>query len=209
MSVRLRRTLAACTTLLAFAAFPATAGTAAAAPPHAAAQRAASGLPPVGAKIPCTMLAVGSSLRIGTEQLTVDFRGGKMQRVEPNQDDPVRSVRMQTLGFRVAADLPDGGTAVIELDGEDRDAASTLTLIQSFPPRYRQVDVIPVKLTITRPDQAPIVLTARRPLVYEAELTQYPPRGDQYRLREPLDFLNADGTTQATLETYPAKVGGL
>ncbi|MGI5271679.1 hypothetical protein ACQEUU_21170 [Nonomuraea sp. CA-218870] len=68
-------------------------------------------------------------------------------RVEPDTDDPVRAVRLRTLGFRISAELPGGGAAVIELDGQDGDAAGTLGLTQAFP-RYRQVDVIPVKLAI-------------------------------------------------------------
>ncbi|GAA3367281.1 hypothetical protein GCM10020367_67960 [Streptomyces sannanensis] len=44
-----------------------------------------------------------------------------------------------------------------------------------------------------------------------ATLARYLPRGDLYRLVEPVDLVQADDpdTTIATIEKFPVKVGGL
>ncbi|MQY10964.1 hypothetical protein SRB5_10780 [Streptomyces sp. RB5] len=214
MPSRTRRMLAVCTTLLALAAYPAVASTAAAAPPSPASvpQRAQIGLPPIGAEIPMSMFAVNSPMRIGADLVSVDFRGGIRQRVEVNPEDPFRSVRLRTVGFRVTAEISDeAGTVTIEQNDIDVEASSKLTLTQQFPPRYEHVISVPVTVTIDRPDGDPLVLTATKPMVMVADIRQFPPRGDQYRLREPVDFAAPDDPekTEATLEQFPARVGGL
>ncbi|MYV97881.1 hypothetical protein [Streptomyces sp. SID3343] len=49
---------------------------------------------PIGAEIPCSSLAVNTTLQIGTNTVSVDFRGGLKHRVDVNPDDPTNSVRM-------------------------------------------------------------------------------------------------------------------
>ncbi|WP_406325061.1 hypothetical protein [Streptomyces niveus] len=217
MPRRSRSALAACATLLALAACPAAMGTATAAPtaPTPVTQRAQNGLPPIGAEIPFSMLAVNSPFRIGDELVSLDFRGGIKQRVDVNRDDPFNSVRLRTIGFRVSAELPgDGGTVTFEQYDVDVEASSTLTMTQRFPPKYEHTIVVPVTATIDRPGQDPVVLFSKGPMVFSAPITQFPPRGDQYQLRAPVDFVaeeNAAGSekAEATLEKFPARVGGL
>ncbi|MGI5271592.1 hypothetical protein ACQEUU_20725 [Nonomuraea sp. CA-218870] len=48
--------------------------------------------------------------------------------------------------------------------------------------------MISVKLAIDRPGHTPMVLTADEPFVIEADITRFPPRGDRYRLRRPVDM---------------------
>ncbi|MFE2521619.1 hypothetical protein [Streptomyces mirabilis] len=62
--------------------------------------------PPIGAEIPCSMLAINSPLKIRNSLVTVDFRGGIKHRVDANPNDPINSVRMRTVGFKISAELP-------------------------------------------------------------------------------------------------------
>lgn len=192
--------------LIAGAVLAATATLATTAP----AAHAQYGLPPIGAEIPMSMLAVNSPVRAGDGLVTVDFRGGIKQRVEVNPDDPLRSVRLRTVGFRISAELPDGGTLTIEQTDVDVEASSELKLVQQFPPRYEHHVRVPVTLTVER-DGEPAVLVSRKPLHLRADITQFPPRGDQYRLVEPTEFVDPENSdrTAVVIEKLPARMGGL
>src|SRR5438094_10317009 len=56
--------------------------------PAAQALPAQTGLPPIGAEIPCSCLAINTPLRIRTALVSVDFRGGIRVRVDVHPDDP-------------------------------------------------------------------------------------------------------------------------
>ncbi|MFI9010104.1 twin-arginine translocation signal domain-containing protein [Actinosynnema sp. NPDC053489] len=189
------------------------------------------GLPPVGAEIPCSCLAVNTPLRIRTSLVTVDFRGGIKVRVETNPDDPENSVRLRVVGHRVSAELPGGdsadtsaGTITIEQNDVDVTPESVLRLTQKYPPRYEQVMVLRFTMTIDQPDEVlrragvrspkayePLVLETKNPAVLVGTVTQFPPRGDVYRLQNPVDLVLPDDpdTVIATIEEFPVKVGGL
>ncbi|CAO3568993.1 unnamed protein product [Mortierella alpina] len=180
---------------------------------------AQTGLPPIGAEIPMSMLAINVPMRIRTSLVTVDFRGGMKQRVEFNPDDPTNSRRLRIVGFRMSAELPDnGGTLTIEQNDIDVDAKSLLKLTQRFPPRYEQVTLLSFTLTIDQPDERslakrrePLVLTTKDPMKLIGQLTQFPPRGDLYQLQNPVDLVLPDDpdTTIATIQKFPVKIGGL
>ncbi|WP_158895165.1 twin-arginine translocation signal domain-containing protein [Amycolatopsis anabasis] len=190
-----------------------------------------SGLPPIGAEIPCSCLAINTPLQIRTALVSVDFRGGIKVRVDVNPDDPVNSVRLRVVGHKVSGELPDvgdgrqgGGTITIEQNDVDVDAKSLLRLTQRFPPRYEQIMVLSFTMTIDQPDDLmrragvrapriyePLVLTTKEPAQLIGKLTQFPPRGDLYKLQNPVDLILPDDpdTTIATIERFPVKVGGL
>lgn len=174
-----------------------------------------SGLPPIGSEIPMSMLAINVPLQIRTALVSVDFRGGIKTRTEVNPDDPINSVRLRVVGFRVTAELPgrDGGTITIEQNDVDVDAPSILRLVQKFPPRYEQVMVLSFTMTIDQPDRRaePLVLVTKDPAKLIGHLTQFPPKGDLYRLQNPVDLVLPDDpdTTIATIQKFPVKVGGL
>lgn len=191
-----------------------------------AADAVTPGLPPVGAEIPCSCLAVNTPLRLETGLVSVDFRGGIKVRVDVNPDDPFNSVRLRVIGHRVTAELPDrqGGTITIEQNDIDVDAKSLLRLTQKFPPRYEQIMVLSFTMTIDQPEKMlrglgirsskayePLVLTTKDPAKLIGQLTQFPPRGDLYRLQNPVDLILPDDPdkTMATIERFPVKVGGL
>ena len=214
MFPRLRPTLAATAAVIALTAGPILTGPSAgaadaSAPANSSSTRAL--LPPIGAEVPSSMLAINTPLRIRTSLVTVDFRGGIKQRVDVNPDDPYTSVRLRTIGFKVSAELPDGGSITFEQSDVDVDAQSRLTVTQQFPPKFQERDVIPFTATIDMPGQEPLVLEGKEPMVLNATLTQYPAKGDQYQLERPVDLVSPDNpdTVVGTLEKFPAKRGGL
>ncbi|TVZ93988.1 MULTISPECIES: hypothetical protein [unclassified Streptomyces] len=174
-------------------------------------------LPPIGAEIPCSMLAINSPLRIRTALVSVDFRGGIKHRIDVNPDDPVDSVRMRTIGFRISAELPsdDGhhGSIVIEQNDIDADPKSLLRLTQQFPPKYEHIMVLDFAMIVEQSGNGdePLVLTTKDPAKLIGNLTQYPPRGDLYQLQNPVDLVDPDApdTVVATLQKLPVKIGGL
>lgn len=202
MLAPLRRALAAGAVSLSAAA------TAMAAAPPATAQ---TGLPPIGAEIPSSMLALNSTLKFHNTTHTLDFRGGIKQRVEVNPDDPINSVRLRTVGFRVAGEVDSDTSVVFEQCDIDVEAASTLRLTQRFPPRFEERDVLPFCATITPQDGEPVTLTTKDPMILTATLTQFPARGDRFQLAKPVDLVNADDpdTVVARLTAFPSKRGGL
>ncbi|WP_051813820.1 hypothetical protein [Streptomyces sp. NRRL S-340] len=157
------------------------------------------------------MLAIDTPFQIGTRRVSLDFRGGIRQRVDVDPSDPVNSVRLRNVGFRVTAELPDGGTVTFEQSDVDTDAQSTLRVTQQFPPRFEERDVIPFTATIEEPDSEPLVLVSREPMVLHATLTQYPARGDLYQLEKPVDLVDPEHPDQvvAVLHGFPSKRGGL
>ncbi|MEW1794012.1 hypothetical protein [Streptomyces niveus] len=173
-------------------------------------------LPPIGAEIPCSRLAINTPLRINDSLVTVDFRGGIKHRVDVNPNDPVNSVRLRTVGHKVSAELPEtegksGGTVTIEQNDIDVDAESTLRVTQQFPPRFELREVTNFTMTIDHGEGEPLILTTRNPMVLVAQLTQFPPRGDLYQLEKPVELVDLEDETKvvAVIEKFPVKVGGL
>jgi hypothetical protein len=188
--------------------------------PSAQSAPAPSGLPPIGAEIPMSIFAKSVPLRIRTSLVSVDFRGGIKVRVDVNPDDPMNSTRLRVVGFRLTAELPhadsimQGSTITIEQNDVDVDATSLLRLTQRFPPRYEQVMLLSFTMTIDQPGDSvaePLVLTTKDPAKLIGHLTQFPPRGDLYQLQNPVDLVLPDDpdTTIATIEKFPAKIGGV
>lgn len=179
------------------------------------------GLPPIGAEIPRSMLAINTPLRIRGKLVSVDFRGGIKQRVDVNPDDPNNSVRLRVIGFRVTAELPsdtggNGGTITIEQNDVDVDPKSLLKMTQKSPPKYEHIDVLSFTLVIEEPEgslvkRAPLVLTTKDPMVLIGSLTQFPPRGDLYQLQSPVELVDIENpdVTVVTIEKFPVKTGGL
>ncbi|WP_205215191.1 hypothetical protein [Amycolatopsis albispora] len=173
------------------------------------------GLPPIGAEIPCSTLALNTPLRLRDTLVSVDFKGGIKFRVEFNPEDPYNSVRLRVIGFRAAAELPEteGGTVTLDQEDVDVDAKSLLTLKNRFPPRYEQTTVLNFTMTVDTGARThePLVLTTKEPAQLIGRLTQFPPRGDLYRLQNPVDLVLPDNpdTTIATIERFPVKIGGL
>ncbi|GHG03214.1 hypothetical protein GCM10017567_18430 [Amycolatopsis bullii] len=176
-------------------------------------------LPPIGQEIELTGDAPDTPLQIRDSAESVHFTGGLRVKVEADPDDPLTSRRLQVSGMRFTGNLADGGgrarqdgTITIEQNDVDVDAKSLLKLTQKFPPRYEQVMVLGFTMTIDQPDRAePLVLTTKEPAKLIGQLTQFPPSGDIYQLRNPVDLVLPDNPddTVATLQQFPVKVGGL
>ncbi|MFJ8489674.1 hypothetical protein ACIRBZ_15090 [Streptomyces sp. NPDC094038] len=175
-------------------------------------------LPPIGAEIPCSMLGINTPIQLKDSLVSVDFRGGIKHRVDVNPDDPINSVRMRTVGFRLTAELPSadgngGGTVTIEQSDVDVESKSLLRLVQQFPPKYESVMVLsPFTVTIDQPDNGgPQVLVTKDSANIIGQLTQYPPRGDLYQLQNPVELVDPEDpdVTVATIHKLPVKIGGL
>lgn len=189
-------------------------------------------LPPIGAEIPCSCLAINTPLQIRTSLVTVDFRGGIRVRVDVNPNDPVNSVRLRVVGHKVSAALPgthalgqgSGGSITIEQNDVDVDPKSLLRLTQQFPPSFEQVMVLSFTMVIDQPQEMlrmagirsskayePLILTTKDPGKLIGTLTQFPPKGDLYQLQNPIDLVDLENpdTTVATIQKFPVQVGGL
>jgi len=188
-------------------------------------------LPPIGAEIPCSCLAINTPLQIRTSVITVDFRGGIKVRVDVNPNDPVNSVRLRVVGHKVSAELPgaqstgaSGGSITIEQNDVDVDPKSLLRITQSFPPKFEQIMVLSFTMVIEQPQAMlamagiksskayePLILTTKDPAKLIGSLTQFPPKGDLYQLQNPVDLIDLENpdTVVATIKQFPVKVGGL
>jgi hypothetical protein len=187
-------------------------------------------LPPIGAEIPCSCLAINTPLQIRTSLVTVDFRGGIKVRVDVNPDDPVNSVRLRVVGHKVSATLPGrqsqgaDGSITIEQNDVDVDPKSLLRIAQSFPPKFEQIMVLSFTMVIEQPQTMlamagiksskayePLILTTKDPAKLIGSLTQFPPKGDLYQLQNPVDLIDLENpdTVVATIKQFPVKVGGI
>ncbi|KOU31269.1 hypothetical protein ADK52_03545 [Streptomyces sp. WM6372] len=67
-------------------------------------------------------------------------------------------------------------------------------------------------MTIEQPGSETMVLTTKEPMVCLGDLTQFPPRGDLFRLEKPVELVDAEADPDkvlAVIEKLPIKVGGL
>ncbi|MFJ2510146.1 hypothetical protein ACIPEL_04405 [Streptomyces griseoviridis] len=191
-----------------------TLATAATAPAHSASTRGSGALPPIGAEIPSSMRADNSELEVQGTTYHVTFRGGIKQRVDVNPDNPVDSVRLRTVGFRVSAEI-DGGkysSVIFSQDESDDEAKSTLVRTQPFPAKYEERDELSFSATFEPRDGGePLVLRTKEPMVLVASLTEFPARGDRYHLARPVELVDPQDPdrVEAVLKTFPSKRGGL
>ncbi len=179
-------------------------------PTGAGVAQAQTDLPPVGAEIPSSMLATGSTFEYHDKTLTLDLRGGLQQRVMENPEDPVNSVRLRTVGLRLHAPIEDGGAITFEQNDVDTTVPSTLRLTQTSPARYEEKDLFDFSVTIELPDQQePVVLHTKSPMVLTAELARYPADGEMFRLEEPVEFVDPSDpdTVAARLTAFPCQRG--
>ncbi|MFJ6184226.1 hypothetical protein [Streptomyces sp. NPDC092295] len=209
LSPRPVRALVACAAAVVLSALPAAAAAPATGAPGSARSAVRSlPLPPIGAEILSSMLATDSLFEYGGTSYTVDFRGGIGQRVDVDPDDPVNSVRLRTVGFRVSAELPGGGRVTLEQSDFDVDPKSVLRLASRVPPAFDENDVIPVSATVELPGREPAVLTGVEPLRLSVTgLSRYPAKGDPYLMDRVLDFAHPDrpGTHAARLVTFDSE----
>ncbi|KAF9367620.1 hypothetical protein CPB97_005500, partial [Podila verticillata] len=161
------------------------------------------------------MLAINIPLTIRGSSVSVDFRGGIKQRVDVNPDDPINSVWLCTVGFKMSAELPGseggtGGTITIEQNDVNVDPKSRLWLTQQFPLKYEAVYILKFTMVIDSPDVSsgnsePLLLTTKDPMKLIGMITQYPPRGDLYQLQNPMHLIDLENPDMivATLEKFP------
>ena len=142
-------------------------------------------LPPIGAEIPCSMLAINAKLEFKGKTLELDFRGGIKQRIDVNPNDPINSVKLRTVGFRVSAQLDDGMTVSIEQNDVDVDPQSSLRTTQSFP-KFEQRDVLTFTAVFEQKSgDEPVILTTKNPMVLVRAAHPVPAQGRPLPARSP------------------------
>jgi hypothetical protein len=129
-----------------------------------------------------------------------------------NPEDPVNSVRLRTIGFKLSAPIEDseGGAITFEQSDVDTTAPSTLRLTQTSPARYEEKGLLDFSVTIDQPDAGePLVLHTKSPMVLTAELAQYPAHGETFRLEEPVEFVDLaePDTVVVRLTTFSSERG--
>ncbi|MGW7614066.1 hypothetical protein ACWGKW_43975 [Streptomyces sp. NPDC054766] len=143
-----------------------------------------------------------------------------MHRVDLNPNDPATSVLLRLVGFRVAAELPPlderaggtGGTVIIEQSDIDVAPTSLLKVTQQSLLKYEcSLVMSPFTMVIEEPGSERLVLSTKNKFTLTAQLTQYPPKGDQFQLQEPVGLVDPDkpDTIVATILKFQAKVSGM
>ncbi|RKT54575.1 hypothetical protein [Saccharothrix australiensis] len=188
-------------------------------------------LPKIGVEIPCSCLALNTPMTIGTGLFTLDFKGGIKVRIEVNPQEPLNSVRLRVVGHKISAELPADDlagsrptTVTIEQQDIDIDTKSVLRLVSKFPPKFEQLMVLSFTMTIDNPEAVlrnagvqvttpsePLVLSTKNPVQLSSKLTKFPPKGDMYKLENPMELVLPDNpdTTIVKIDKFPVKVGGL
>lgn len=168
-------------------------------------------LPPIGAEIPISMLAINSTIEYKGRTINCDLRGGMKHRVDADPNDPKNSVLLRTIGFKVTAEYDEGLTITIEQNDVDFDPQSFLRQTREFPPQYLHHDVQSYTFVMQRDSAEPLILTTTDPMVCEATLTRFPPQGDQYKLTKPVDLVDPENPDKvvARLTSFSSKRGGL
>ncbi|MCM1976485.1 hypothetical protein [Streptomyces sp. G1] len=166
-------------------------------------------LPPIGAEIPCSVLAVGAFVEYDGAILPLDFKGGIKYRVEADPTDPFNSVRLRTVGFMVSAQGSNGMTFDIE-QNDVADSSGRLTVVQPAPLKLKHRDVLSFTLTIQKSGAQAVVLTTRAPMVQLSTLTQFPPKGDTYTLESVVELINLENSNmRARLAVFDSKRSAL
>ncbi|WP_030390125.1 hypothetical protein [Streptomyces sp. NRRL S-241] len=211
MPSRRRFLLAACAASLALGLSPVAEGSAAVVHSRSASVVQRAALPGIGVEVPTTMTAVDVPLEVDGVLVKVNLQGRMRQRTEALPgESPNQAVRLRTIAFHLEGETADGGLRVMfDLDGADASPASTLRVRSNFPPSLEETDVVALVATIRRAGQPEIALHSVHPAVLTATLSVFPPRGDDYQLENPVDFVvPGTATPVARLLALPARRGG-
>jgi len=167
-------------------------------------------LPPIGLEIPCSCYAVNIPLKIDVLGIiTLDFKGGILERVEANLGAGLGGMKLKVLGFEVSADSPVLGKVTLRKADIDVTPLSLLELTRNLPPTFRQTKFLDFTVTIEKPPGGgpPLVLSnTKTARLLNDNLTVYPPQGSVYQLQEPVDLapVGAPNQVVAQLLQFPS-----
>jgi hypothetical protein len=141
--------------------------------------------------------ASGAAVTVRSKSMLVEFTGYCAVRVEEGSE---ASMRMRVLDLSLVAELPDaggpedGGTITLARKGStDEDSV----LLRSPDARFYHDLIVDLTATIDQPGGS-VNLVAKNPVQLTAVLAAFPPKGDDYYLTEPVDFVPA-ANPEATL----------
>ena len=140
--------------------------------------------------------------------------------VQREPEQPGHSVLLRLVGFRVTAELPPlderaggtSGTVIIEQSDIDLAPTSLLKVTQQSLLKYEcSLVMSPFTMVIEERGSERLVLSTKNTFALTAQLTQYPPKGDQFQLQKPVGLVDPDkpDTVIATILKFPAKVSGM
>ncbi|MCE6996137.1 hypothetical protein LZG04_15185 [Saccharothrix sp. S26] len=150
--------------------------------------------------------------------------GHKISAELPADDSSTESPqpRSATVQPRSATGTPRPTTITIEQQDVDLDLKSVLRLTSKFPPRFEQLMVLSFTMTIENPEAVlrkagiqmtvpsePLVLSTKNPVQLVSKLTKFPPKGDMYKLMNPMELVLPDNpdTTIVKIDSFPISVG--
>lgn len=168
--------------------------------------------PSVGLEIPCSSYALNVPLNINVLGLiTLDFKGGITVRVESNIASGLGGVKLRVIGAEVSADSPVLGRVTMSQSDIDVTPLSLLELTKTLPPTFRNTMFLDFTVTIEKPPGGgpPLVLSnTKTAQLFNDRLTQFPPQGAVYQLREPVDLAPVGAPSQlvAQLQQFPVTV---
>lgn len=166
-------------------------------------------IPPIGLEIPCSGYGVNIPLHVNVLGIVqLDFKGGIKYRVEANLGGGLGGVKLKVIGYEQSADSPVLGKVTFSQADVDTTPLSTLEIIKTLPPTFRQTTYLDIRVTIEKPPGGgpPLVLMNTKPLTLVADsLTVFPPQGYVYQLQAPVELapVGAPNQVVATLLQFP------
>lgn len=158
---------------------------------------------PIGLEIPCSGYAVAAPVKVPTlGTVNLDFRGGIKVRVEADMPGGLGGRKLKVIGAEWRADHPVLGEVVITQRISDA-PLSTLEVTGANPPQERNVIFLDLTMTIEKwPGGGPTrsLYNPKSFTLHKDALNGFPPQGEVYQLREPVDFMLEGTTTGAVVQ---------
>ncbi|MFD0692136.1 hypothetical protein [Actinomadura fibrosa] len=139
---------------------------------------------------------------------TVEVKAGS-----PGSEIPPK-IPLKVTAAELTGRSDDFGTVKATLDGPQPGSIVSDGKLKPFPATH----TLPLSLKITLDKSPcatgsrgyePLVLTTKNPAQLVGKLTQFPPKGDVYRLQNPVDLVTEDDSTAAVLQDLNVDMDGV
>lgn len=166
-------------------------------------------IPPIGLEIPCSCYSVNVPLQVHVLGLVrLDIKGGIRVRVDKNLQVGLGGVGLTVIGFEMSGDSPVLGKVTLSQSDVETTPLSLLEVIKTLPPTFKNTLFLDFDVTIEKPPGGgpPLVLrNTKTAQLFNDNLMSFPPQGNVYQLREPVDLapVGAPGQVVAQLQQMP------